>query len=52
MEKSPERLRVLAKIDENERAGLFNDDVENDPPTIELLPNKVDYLNNKVFFIA
>ncbi len=48
MEKSPERLRVLAKIDENERAGLFNDDVENDPPTIELLPNKVDYLNKKL----
>ena len=49
MEKSPERLAVLEKIDYNERAGLFNDDVENDPPTIELLPDKVDYLNKKLF---
>ena len=48
MEKSPERLNVLAKIEENERAGLFNNDVEDDPPTIELLPNKVDYLNKKL----
>ena len=48
MEKAPERLKVLAKIEENERAGLFNDDVEDDPPTIELLPNKVDYLNKKL----
>lgn len=48
MEKSPERLKVLAKIEENERAGLFNNDVEDDPPTIELLPNKVDYLNKKL----
>jgi 1-acyl-sn-glycerol-3-phosphate acyltransferase len=49
MEKSPERLKVLAKIEENERAGLFNSPVEDDPPTIELLPNKVDYLNKKLF---
>ena len=48
MEKSPERLKVLERIEENERAGLFNDGVENDPPTIELLPNKVDYLNKKL----
>lgn len=48
MELNEERLRVLEKIEANEKAGLFNDDVENDPPTIELLPNKVDYLNKKL----
>lgn len=48
MEKSPERLKVLENIEKNERASLFHNDVENDPPTIELLPNKVDYLNKKL----
>ncbi len=48
MEQSPERLKVLKRIDENEKAGLFNDPVEDDPETLELLPDKVDYLNKKL----
>ena len=48
MEKSKERLEILAKIEEHERLGLWDKDVENDPETIELLPNKVDYLNKKI----
>lgn len=48
MEKSKERLDILAKIEEYERLGLWNKDVEDDPETKELLPNKVDYLNKKI----
>ena len=43
-EKSPEKLAILEKIEEYEREGKFDEDVELDPPTIELLPNKIDYL--------
>ena len=48
MEQSQYRLEILQKIKEYEKQGLWNDDVENDPPTIELLPDKVDYLNKKL----
>lgn len=48
MEKSKERLEVLAKIDELERLGKFDQDVENDPPTVPLNPEDVDYLHKKL----
>lgn len=48
MAQSEDRLKVLARIESNERAGLFDESVEDDPPTIELLPDKVDYLNEKL----
>jgi len=48
MEKSKERLEILEKIEEYERKGLWDIDVEPDPETIELKPNKVDYLNKKL----
>ncbi|MBE5736347.1 MAG: 1-acyl-sn-glycerol-3-phosphate acyltransferase [Clostridiales bacterium] len=48
MDKSPERLEVLAKIEDNERNGRWYEPVENDPEALELLPNKVDYLNKKL----
>ncbi len=41
------RLEILNKIKEYERAGRFDEDVENDPPAPELLPDKVDYLCKK-----
>lgn len=41
------RLEVLQKIKEYEKAGRFDEDVENDPPAPELLPDKVDYLCKK-----
>ncbi|MBE5739138.1 MAG: 1-acyl-sn-glycerol-3-phosphate acyltransferase [Clostridiales bacterium] len=47
MEKSQDRLDVLEKIAQYEREGKWDIDVENDPETIELLPDKVDYLNKK-----
>ena len=45
---SPERRAVLDKIAEKERAGLFNEPVENDLPAKELLPEEIDYLCKKV----
>lgn len=47
MEKSEERLKVLKKIEEFEEKGTFDVDVEEDPPTIPLTPENVDYLNKK-----
>lgn len=41
------RLAVLKKIEEFEKKGCFNEDVENDPPTVELKPEDVDYLREK-----
>lgn len=48
MEKSKERLEVFSRIDEFERQGLFDKDVEDDPEDIELLPNQIDYLHKKL----
>ena len=45
---SENRLRVLDKIKEYERQGLWDKDVEDDPETIVLMPNKVDYLGEKI----
>ena len=54
--KDPQRLAVLARIDEYERKGWFSKDVEDDPPTIPLEPEKTDYLcrkfSNKILRIA
>ena len=45
---SEERLKVLARIAELEKQGLWDKDVEDDPETIILRPNKVDYLGKKL----
>ena len=47
MGKSEERIKILKKIEEFEKNGTFDVDVEDDPPTIELTPDNVDYLNKK-----
>ena len=44
---SPARQAVLDKIKEKDRAGLFNEPVEVDPPATVLLPKAVDYLCEK-----
>lgn len=48
MEKAQDRLDALKKIEELEKQGLFNEPVEQDPPSKELLPNQIDYLNKKL----
>ena len=42
-----EKKSVAEKIKEYERLGLWDKDVEDDPETIVLKPNKVDYLGEK-----
>lgn len=41
------RLAIIEKIKQFEEEGRWHEDVEDDPPTIPLLPDKVDYLNKK-----
>ena len=47
-EKSEDRIEILKKIEMLEKTGQFDKDVEDDPPTIKLLPEEVDYLNEKL----
>ncbi|MBR2786598.1 MAG: 1-acyl-sn-glycerol-3-phosphate acyltransferase [Clostridia bacterium] len=44
--KSKDRLEVLEKIRRLEEQGIFDVDVENDPPTIPLEPDDIDYLRS------
>ncbi len=48
VEKNPQRLAVLKRIEEYEKKGWWSKDVEEDPPTIPLTPDKIDYLNKKL----
>ncbi len=45
--KDPERLKVLARICQLEQEGRFDVDAEDDPPSLPLMPDKVDYLRTK-----
>ena len=42
-----ERLAVLAKIEQYEKEGRFDEDVEDDPPGRTLQPGEVDYLRKQ-----
>ena len=44
VEKAKDRLEILEKIKKLEESGIFDKDVENDPPTIPLEPDDIDYL--------
>ncbi|MBO5745245.1 MAG: 1-acyl-sn-glycerol-3-phosphate acyltransferase [Clostridia bacterium] len=48
MEKSAHKLELLKRIAEFEKKGLWHLDVEDDPETYPLMPDKVDYLNKKL----
>lgn len=49
VEKAKDRLEVLEKIKEFESKGMFDVDVENDPPaSFSLLPNQIDYKRKKL----
>lgn len=48
IEKSADRLEVLKKIEKLEEEGRFDVDVENDPPTIILTPENIDYLRKSM----
>ena len=47
-QKAPDRLEVLKKRAQYELEGKFDIDLEEDPPTLTLMPNKVDYLQKKL----
>ncbi len=42
--RSADRVAVLKRIEEYEREGRFDEDVEDDPPTRTLMPDEIDYL--------
>ncbi len=48
IERSPERIAILKKIEKYEKNGWFDRDVEDDPPTIPLDYEKVDYTGKKL----
>ena len=48
IDKATDRLEVLKKIEEYEKEGKFDVDVEEDPPTIVLTPENIDYLREKM----
>lgn len=48
MEKSAHKLLLLERIAELEKKQLWHKDVEDDPETYPLMPDQVDYLNEKL----
>ena len=48
MEKSPHKLELIRRIAELEKKKCWHLDVEDDPETYPLMPDKVDYLNKKL----
>ena len=48
MEKSAHKLELLRRIEELEKSEQWHVDVEDDPETYPLMPDRVDYLNEKL----
>ena len=48
MEKSAHKLELLRRIEELEKSEQWHVDVEDDPETYPLMPDKVDYLDEKL----
>ncbi len=48
MEKSSHKLELLRRISELEKKEMWHLDVEDDPETYPLMPDQVDYLNEKL----
>lgn len=46
--RSPYRVELLKKIDEYEREGRFDEDVEDDPPSRMIMPDEIDYLRRSL----
>lgn len=49
MEKSEYRVKKLEEIEKLEQQGIFDKDVEDDPPTVVLTPENVDYLKKSSY---
>lgn len=48
MEKNAHKLELLRRIAELEQKQLWHQDVEDDPETYPLMPDEIDYLNEKL----
>ena len=48
MEKSAHKLELLKRIAELEKQELWHLDVKDDPETYPLMPDNIDYLNEKL----
>jgi len=48
IKRAPDRLAVLEKINEYEKNGLFDKDVEDDPPFVGLNPERFDFLRKRL----
>ena len=46
--RAADRVAILKKIEDYERTGRFDQDVENDPPTKVLMPEDIEYLKKGV----
>ena len=46
---SPERQEIIDRINQYEKEGRFFEDVENDPPSRELMPDEIDYLKRSLW---
>lgn len=44
LKRAQDRVEILRKIEEYERAGRFDEDVEQDPPSKVLMPEDIDYI--------
>ena len=44
-QRAEDRVEILHKIEEYERSGRFDEDVEADPPSRTLMPDEIDYLD-------
>lgn len=47
-QRARDRVEILKKIEEYERTGRFDEDVEDDPPSRVLMPNEIDYLKKNI----
>lgn len=43
------RVRIIKKIEEYEREGRFDEDVEDDPPSRMLMPDEIDYYRKGLY---
>lgn len=47
-QRARDRVEILKKIEEYERTGRFDEDVEEDPPSRMLMPDEIDYLKKNM----
>ena len=47
-QRDSDRVKVVKRIEEYEREGRFDEDVESDPPSRALMPKDIDYLDKSI----